>query len=176
MVSVSKHKVEKRPRERHKRNALEDDTSPVENYEEAPKGASIEYEVTGKDAVGGIQLQIIPQYQLHRMHFSSLASTVLREKEWVSTKPVLQEGHRFSALNSPKDLQLKRGDTIHVKDLDRQQIDRPKVAQDLLCEASSKRFAAIDLHVFFEQPFQSAFKVYKFNTASTPVVLDVSTF
>jgi hypothetical protein len=43
-----------------------------------PSGSSIEYQTTGSDTVGGIQLQIIPELDINKMSFSQLPNVYSR--------------------------------------------------------------------------------------------------
>jgi hypothetical protein len=43
-----------------------------EEDEKTPIGASIEWQVTGQDSLGGIQLQIIPMFDINSMFAGSI--------------------------------------------------------------------------------------------------------
>ncbi len=52
--------------------------------DETPAGASVEWQVTGRDEVGGLQLQIIPTFDVERICASSVKNYT--GSEWDSPK------------------------------------------------------------------------------------------
>lgn len=115
------------------------------------RGASIEWQMTGKDTVGGIQLQMIPQYQIDLMHFSNVENAIEQGGQWLSNDPLSSNFRRYSALETPQSLQLKNGDKIHVKDLRKLLPSRPKKIRDLWHENSLNSTVDIDLEIFYQK-------------------------
>ncbi|KAH7129973.1 hypothetical protein B0J13DRAFT_627109 [Dactylonectria estremocensis] len=105
----------------------------------APSGASIEWQVTGRDEVGGLQLQIIPAFEPDKIHAGSARNVCMMPHGAASTvtpPPILDRV--FDVLSTPSELYLKVGEVIHVKDLKAVEAPRDKVVSDLLEEAPSK--------------------------------------
>ena len=137
------------------------------------QGASIEWQMTGKDWVGGIQLQIIPEHQLDCMHFSNVANAIHMGGDWISNRPLPLEVFNYFALETPQTLKLNIGDNLHVKDLKGRLPDRPKEIRDLWQESSVASGIDIDLEIYFQKPFQRQFRVHWLNTSNEPVIFEV---
>jgi hypothetical protein len=109
------------------------------SHDDAPSGASIEWQVTGRDEVGGLQLQIIPAFETDKIHAGSARNVCVTSHGVVSNvTPPPAVDHVFDVLSTPAELKLKVGETIHVKDLKSAAQSRPKVVSDLLEESPSK--------------------------------------
>ncbi|KAJ2971626.1 hypothetical protein NUW58_g9363 [Xylaria curta] len=87
---------------------------------EPRKGGTIEWQMTGKDEVGGIQLQIIPQFRLGRMFAGSMKDACPRECNGVleSYQPVPHDAVVYNVLKTPEELGLGEGDYIHVREFE----------------------------------------------------------
>ncbi|EXK25027.1 hypothetical protein FOMG_18285 [Fusarium oxysporum f. sp. melonis 26406] len=116
-----------------------DASSSPSAHNHAPNGASIEWQVTGRDEVGGLQLQIIPAFEPGQIHAGSARNVCVTSYGVVSavTPPPAIE-HVFDVLSTPAELNLKVGEIIHLKDLKSAAQSRPKVVSDLLDESPSK--------------------------------------
>ncbi len=84
-------------------------------------GANIGWQVTGCDAAGGIQLEIIPAYDAKSMHTCAL-------------KNVCPGVDVYDVLETPAEEGLQAGDVMHVKDLTTRRAPRAKVVADLARE------------------------------------------
>ncbi|KIV92177.1 polyubiquitin [Exophiala mesophila] len=107
---------------------------------ETPKreGQTIEWQLTGKDEVGGIQLQIIPQFQIEQMFAGSIRDACpIRHGEPVeSYQPTTNSALSYDVLKTPEQLSLSEGDVINIKNLaETRKHSRTKVVRDLLTEA-----------------------------------------
>ncbi len=100
-------------------------------------GASIEWQVTGRDEVGGIQLQLIPAFDVKSMHAGPLKDVCPGFSRWFEsyahTHPTKAPVH--DVLKTPAEEGLRAGDVIHVKDLKTRRAHRPKVVADLARES-----------------------------------------
>jgi hypothetical protein len=122
----------------------------------ATKGQTIEWQMTGKDEIGGIQLQIIPQFELEHMFAGSMKDVCRwrREEPLISYQPVPANVVEYDVLKSPKELGLHEGDVIHVRNLRRERHHygraRSKRVRDLLVEApdASNSDNLVELEVF----------------------------
>jgi hypothetical protein len=85
--------------------------------------ASVEFQVTGKDSVGGLQLEIIPEFDVGRMSFSRSRNCIRGD----------QRGHEqiLDILQTPLQQGLREGDVIHMKDLSTRRDERQKMVCDL---------------------------------------------
>lgn len=112
---------------------------PTTRQKDVEIGASIELQVTGYDRTGGLQLAIIPEYDLDRMSFTRTPNCFHKAGQFVSL-PSNPTGYRpnLNALRTPNELGLVDGDKIHMKDLDKIDPERPKVLGDLWAEAPDK--------------------------------------
>jgi hypothetical protein len=102
-----------------------------------PVGASVEYQSTGRDTVGGLQLHIISEHDTTWMSFSNCPD-VCFEGEYARSfnyeRPTLLGAKQLDVFKTPLELGLQPGDTIHFKDMRVLKPDRPKTLQDLLEE------------------------------------------
>lgn len=103
-----------------------------------PLGASIEWQVTGRDEVGGIQLQIIPTYDVGNIYAGTHehvcpdpATKALKSCFGNAPKDALA----FDAMKTPEELGLRIGSIFHIKDMRSKEPDRAKTIADLLREA-----------------------------------------
>ncbi|KAI1801665.1 hypothetical protein F4811DRAFT_451374 [Daldinia bambusicola] len=103
------------------------------------EGRTIEWQMTGKDEIGGIQLQIIPEFETDRIFAGNLKDVCPIDVggRLESYCPVPPDATRYDILNTPRQLGLQVGDTIHVKVLHKPPSNRgrPKVIRDLVAEA-----------------------------------------
>jgi hypothetical protein len=110
-----------------------------EEDEQASIGASIEWQITGQDSVGGIQLQIIPMFDVNSMFAGSIQDVCrgsLGTSDLVSyDDSLIPQARSFDVLNTPRDEGLRSGDIIHIQNMNSQLEERPKVVGDLLDEA-----------------------------------------
>ncbi|KAK5659860.1 hypothetical protein OQA88_13323 [Cercophora sp. LCS_1] len=102
------------------------------------KGASIEWQVTGRDSVGGIQLQTIPEFDIENISAVSLKDTCVAPggagpQSYDEAREA--DAQRYNALKTPKELGLLAGSAIHLKDLRTRETWRPKTVADLLRES-----------------------------------------
>ncbi|KAH7176746.1 hypothetical protein EDB81DRAFT_632596, partial [Dactylonectria macrodidyma] len=105
-------------------------------------GGTIEWQVTGRDAVGGFQLQLIPEYDTGNMSAASQANVCQAGSNHLGGKSYLRhnqlDASLYDVLKTPKDLELKIKDIIHVKDMRSILPNRPKVVRDLLAESAMR--------------------------------------
>ncbi|KAI0203059.1 hypothetical protein F4808DRAFT_458281 [Astrocystis sublimbata] len=83
-------------------------------------GGTVEWQITGKDELGGIQLQIIPQFRLGRMFAGSVRDACPREYNGIlkSYQPVPDDAVVYDVLKTPEQLGLGEGDFIHVREFE----------------------------------------------------------
>jgi hypothetical protein len=89
--------------------------------------------------VGGIQLQIIPIFDVGNM-FAGTTKDVCKEPngDCISyNRSLIFQARSFHVLNTPTDAGMYDGDTIHIKDFKSQLERRPKVISNLRAEAPS---------------------------------------
>lgn len=116
-----------------------DASSSPSPHGDATSGASIEWQVTGRDEVGGLQLQIIPAFEPGLIHAGSARNVCVTSEGIISTvTPPPKMERVFDVLSTPAELNLNAGDTIHVKDLKSAAQPRPRVVLDLLDEGPLK--------------------------------------
>ena len=128
-----------------------------EHREPILAGASIEWQVTGSDSVGGIQLQIIPQFDVGSMSAASMEDTCIRAEgsgELQSYDTARQtQARAYDVLKTPKELGLSDGEIIHLKDLKSRQPSRPKAVADIIQESSESsgegRLRGLGLEICF---------------------------
>jgi hypothetical protein len=97
---------------------------------------TIEYQMTGKDVFGGIQLEIIPRLD-ERRFFAGNTKDIwqgMRDR-FPSYAPLPLNFRKYDQSLSPAALGLNKDDVIHLKDLGRVQDPRLKVVSDLFTEA-----------------------------------------
>lgn len=112
--------------------------------EDARPGASIEWQVTGQDAVGGIQLQIIPTYDVQNMFAGSTKNVCHGFWGLESYAPLPDGAREFDVLNTPDDEGLDDGQIIHIKNLRFRLDNRDKTVADLMSEAPTP-LSALDV-------------------------------
>ena len=131
MLSPEQQKRQKNESDQRTRTA-----NPVQSMKTASDaesvGTTIEMQMTGKDVVGGIQFQIIPEFDCKRMSFSKLADTV-RNNSYLETylDSAPDDALLADVLQTPAELGLNITDTIYIKNLCTKQEDRNKVLGDL---------------------------------------------
>lgn len=121
------------------------ETSPFQSaqyYEEektTQTRASIEWQVTGRDSVGGIQLRIIPMFAIEGMFAGStkdVSRGSLESSGLISyDDSLIPQAHVFDVLNTPRDEGLRNGDIFHIKTMAPQLKERPNNIRDPLDEA-----------------------------------------
>lgn len=119
-------------------------------------GSSVEWQVTGRDAVGGIQLQIIPTFDVESMFAGSArdvcpqsaGSKVLRSHDPDS----LEGSVLYDVLKSPLELGLIDANVIHVKNMLSLQSNRPKTASDVAIEGPTSPSIQWDLELSAKYP------------------------
>ena len=140
--------------------------------EDAQIGATIEWQATGQDTVGGIQLHIIPSFNVKGMYAGSVKDTAGYDTYSASSHHLKSSGARvFDVLKTPKELDLKVGDVIHIKDMENRRRNRKRLVGDLLAEAPIKLTPEdiIELEAHYETPRELIFNVHRHN-ASEPVL------
>ena len=101
-------------------------------------GKSIEFQLTGKDEVGGIQLELIPEFDTTVMSFSRVRNKIAAkvdtedETEDESQKDLTDD---LNVLESTAEQLIPKGYTIHMKNLASLQPDRRKILSDLQDES-----------------------------------------
>lgn len=119
-------------------------------------GATVERQMTGRDSIGGIQLQIIPQMKIETMFAGSLENVIvgsLSQDSASGDKGLPEPGElgdqaiRYDVLKTPKELGLEEGSFVKLKDLSRLN-NRKKVLNDLFTESSPRLESTevLDLH------------------------------
>ena len=140
--------------------------------EDAQVGATVEWQLTGQDTVGGIQLHIIPSFNLKDMYAGSLKNSAGSDTCSASFHRLKSRGTCvFDVLKTPKELDLQMGDVIHVKDMKSRRRDRKRLVGDLLAEAPIRltREDVIELEAHHHRmPRKLIFNVHHDN-ASGPV-------
>lgn len=145
-----------------------------------PIGASVEWQITGRDEVGGIQLQIIPEYEIDRIHAGSHPDVCpgRRDKKLRSYTDKIPDGARaFDVTKTPEEVGIQIDRCFHIKDLKSQQQSRPKLVVDLLREAPGlspeKDTAALDM--VYKSTIKWVFNVSVMGLEEhRPTVLEVS--
>ncbi|GAW26796.1 putative integral membrane protein [Rosellinia necatrix] len=159
-----------------------------ERSERTNKGGTVEWQMTGKDELGGIQLQIIPQFRLGRMFAGSVRDACPREYNGTleSYQPVPDDAVVYDVLRTPEQLGLSEGDFIHIRefepvpDYDGSGItyrmvnrgeDRRKTVGDLMAESQSAS-GNLELEAI-HHPCQWHVTVRGANTNKEPVLFKV---
>lgn len=120
--------------------------SQAERSEEAQKpsasgpiGKSVEWQVTGQDAVRGVQLQIIPKLEVSELFASTSKDVAKPRKEsryFMSNMPGdFSTTRELDVLQTPEELEIKVGEFIHFKDLSTKRPARLKTIGDLIEES-----------------------------------------
>jgi hypothetical protein len=116
-----------------------------------PAGTSIERQMTGRDAVGGFQLEVIPRFDTLRMSFANTSGVVCSKakktifKGYKDSKskpesylhPLPKTARLLDPLKSPLEQGVEVGQQIHMKDLQAVEFGRLKTLGDLWEEAPS---------------------------------------
>jgi hypothetical protein len=113
-----------------------------------PVGASVELQVTGKDAVGGFQLEIIPAFDTSQISFSNTSDICFQglvHKSYLNFIPGAVK--RLEPLKSPFEQGLIVGDLVYMKDMRAAQRDRVKTLEDLWNEAPTSQFGLESLRL-----------------------------
>ncbi|KAL6408503.1 uncharacterized protein AUP68_08360 [Ilyonectria robusta] len=124
----------------------------LKSGESAQIGASVECQVTGRDLVGGIQLQIIPTHSTHTMFAGSMKDVIISGMKdglfQCYDKSREEQAQAFDVLKTPKELGLEEGDRIHIKNRKLQKRRRDKNVADLFNENDdSVNQSVIDLEL-----------------------------
>jgi hypothetical protein len=132
---------------------------PTEAFQ--PIGETIEWQMTGKDSIGGIQLQIIPQFNVGNMYAGSMRDVSPVARQLQSYEPLDETPIKYDVLKSPGELGLSEGDTIHVKNmLQQKQGARPKLIRDLVVEAPGNLTEVdVELEICYEPVHAKIFNV-----------------
>jgi hypothetical protein len=113
---------------------------------EAPyaSGATIERQITGKDTIGGIQLQIIPQFDVENVYAGNLRDVISRDinearggilGRFISYEnPIPNSTVELDVLKTPRELGLSENEVIHIKNTAHRQKSREKLIKDLFME------------------------------------------
>lgn len=128
-------------------------------------GATVEWQVTGQDTVGGIQLQVIPSFNVEDMRAGSMKDVCnIRGDKCMSSYlyPVPHGARNFDVFKSPKEEGLQVGDLIHIKDMKIQREDRKKVVGDIFAEAPITLTTqdVIELEVCYPEARELIFNIY----------------
>jgi hypothetical protein len=133
--------------------------------------ATVERQMTGKDTLGGIQLQIIPQYDVKNLHAGNTSNVIPQRSNEGSSDvrcrfisyeyPVPASAMRFDVLKSPKELGLQENEVIHIKDLNYQQTRRKKLIKDLFIEVPSTQMSTdfLELEVYTSSTSEVTFNI-----------------
>jgi len=144
--------------------------------EENRPGASVEWQVTGQDAVGGIQLQIIPSFDVENMSASSMRDVCAWGSGLMSYAPIPGGAKAFDVLCTPSEQNLQDGDFIHVQDAKSRRESRDKTVADLVAVAPMP-FAAqdvLDLEFPHVPDQMCTFNVRRLRSSKTEVSVKVS--
>lgn len=149
-----------------------------EDDEDTQIGATVEWQVTGQDAVGGVQLQIIPSFDVKGMHAGSVKDNCPSDDLYSITSSNYQKaaGARyFNVLKTPKEEGLKVGYVIHVKDMKARRENRKKVVGDLLAEASTSltTLDVVELEIYHVKPRELIFNVHHLSQLELAISLKV---
>ncbi|KAK3167765.1 hypothetical protein OEA41_010894 [Lepraria neglecta] len=141
--------------------------------EDAQIGATVEWQVTGQDTVGGIQLQIIPSFDVKGMYAGSVKDTAGYGHYTTSSHDPKSSGARnFDVLKTPEEEGLQVGDVIHIKDMKIRRENRERLVGDLLAEAPITLTPedVVELEIYHHnKPRELIFNVHRPN-ASEPVL------
>lgn len=138
---------------------------------------SIEWQMSGKGNVGGIQLQLIPEYDIEHMRFSNMPDHILEDGHLISHfTPAPSMASSLDLFKSPSEQNIDIGDTLHVKNTREAQPERLKTVKDLWSESPSPLHSteAIDLDIIYEAPSVRLLAVHQPNAIPTPIPFEVS--
>ena len=145
------------------------------NHERA--GVSIEWQMSGKGNVGGIQLQFIPEHDIEHMRFSNTPDHILEDGHLKSHfTPAPSNARSFDLFKSPSEQNIDIGDTLHVKDTKDAQPERLKTVKDLWSESPFPLASTegIDLDIFYRAPSVRLFAVHPLDATLAPISFKVS--
>jgi hypothetical protein len=142
-------------------------------------GASVEWQVTGRDSTGGIQLQIIPTFNTESMSVVSRSNITIS-----SSRPGFFDSYdsgsasgacHYDVLKTPKELGLRDGDVIHIKDLKTQKPKRSKQLIDLFQESSNRPLQdCLDIQInYYDNILMFTFLISVPGSSSARVPLEV---
>ena len=96
----------------------------------------IEWQMSGKGYVGGIQLQIIPEHDVEHMRFSKTPDYILEDDYLESSIfPASPNAHSLDLFKTPSEQNIDIGDTLQVKNRREMQPQRQKTVKDLWFES-----------------------------------------
>jgi hypothetical protein len=148
-----------------------------EDDEDAQIGATVEWQVTGQDTVGGVQLQIIPSFDVEVMHAGSMKDICQPDDcHLTSFQYQMASGARhFDVLKTPKEESLQVGDVIHIKDLKTRRENRDKVVGDLPAEASINltTLDVVELEIYHFKARELIFNVHHPGASGPAISLKV---
>ena len=140
-------------------------------------GATVEWQVTGQDTVGGVQLQIIPSFDINGMHAGSMKDNCQTDNFYhiTSYSSRMAGARNFDVLKTPKEEGLQVGDVIHVKDMKTRRENRKKVVGDLLAEASIDLTSldVVELEIYDFKARELIFNVHHLGSSEPAVSLKV---
>lgn len=150
-----------------------------EEDQDNPVGATIEWQVTGQDTVGGVQLQLIPEFDTNNMYAGPRRDVCKRGDDWSPRsyiQPAARDVERYDVLKTPHEMGLRVGHVIHMKDMTIPLKDRQKVVADLLAEAPTKLTAkdVVEINIHFNKAEEWKFNVHRQNDPKTSISLTVS--
>lgn len=142
----------------------------------SPEGMTIEWQMTGRDEVGGIQLQIIPQFQVEDMFAGSVKDACPRRhgRPIKSYQAVPESAADYDVLKTPEELNLRDGDFIHLRNLAQgKNPSRGKVVGDLLAEGPENTSDTLNLEVFRKPSFERILEIRDVELATKSVSFKV---
>ena len=138
---------------------------------------SIEWQMSGKGNVGGIQLQFIPEHDIEHMRFSNTPDHILENGHLKSHfTPAPSNAKSLDLFKNPSEQNIDLGDTLHVKDTKHVQPERLKTVKDLWSESPFTLDSTedIDLDIFYRAPSVRLFAVYLPDATLAPISFEVS--
>jgi hypothetical protein len=146
--------------------------------EDSQIGATVEWQVTGQDAVGGVQLQIIPSFDVDSMHACSIKDTGATFITYLESYRIPSSARNFDVLKTPKEEGLQVGDVIHVKDMKTKRETRQKVVGDLLAEAPITLTIqdVVELEIYYRKARELIFNVHHPGALEPVISLKVYSF
>jgi hypothetical protein len=150
-----------------------------ESDRSTPVGASLEWQVTGKDSVGGIQLQVIPRFETVNMFAGSVQNVCKRSSTDLDLisydDSLLLHAQCFDVLNIPRDEGLREGDVFHIKNMRTQLQSRPKIIGDIRNETKTPISSAdaLELEWKYWDVEKCTFKVRLPTGGKPPLFLEV---
>ncbi len=137
---------------------------------------SIEWQMSGKGDVGGVQLQIIPEHDVEHMRFSKTPDHILEYDHWQSyIFPASPNAHSLDLFKTPSEQNIDIGDTIQVKNSREMQPQRQKTVKDLWLESPYPLDSteAIKLDVFHTAPSVRKIAVHQAYAVLVPIYFEV---